>query len=254
MDKIMIGMLSSESELGYYHNSDNIIGIPIALVTALGTIMLPRISHMLKAEDAEKVDNYYNKSIQFVMFISTAISFGIMGISKEFVPIFFGNGFEKCITLLYFLMPSSIFVSFANVIRTQVLLPRKMDTLYIISLFCGAILNVVINLLLIPRYGSVGAAIGTLLAEFIVWVVQIIGIRKVMNIKKGIINSIPFICTGMIMFLVLYLVEFGEYNHFITMGIKILVGIILYIGIYGAYALLKTKLQICGMHCKKNID
>ena len=106
------------------------------------------------------------------------------------------------------------------------------------------IINIVINLLLIPYYGAVGAAIGTLLAELIVWIVQIIGISKVMNVKNSIINSIPCVCSGIIMFLVLYLTDFGEYNYFITMGIKILTGAILYTSIYAGYVLFKTKLHI----------
>ena len=132
MDKIMLGILSSDAELGYYHGADNIIRVPMAFVFALGTVMLPRMSNMISSQVAEKeISSIFDKSITFAMFISCSICFGIMSVAKEFVPLFFGRGFEKCIYLFYIILPGSMFEAFASVIRTQYLIPRKKDIIYI---------------------------------------------------------------------------------------------------------------------------
>ncbi len=243
MDKIMLGAMTSDVELGYYHGAENIIKVPLALVTALGIVMLPRMSNMLSNNQEEKsIRLVFNKSIMFAMFISTSICIGIMTVSKEFVPLFFGEGFDKCITLFYIILPSCIFLAFANVIRTQYLLPRKKDKLYIISLFTGAVVNLFFNLLLIPRYASVGAAIGTLAAEIIVCVVQAACVYKEADIGKNIVNSIPFIISGIVMFAVFHNYTPPISNPIIALLVKIIISGALYLTFLGGFVIIKRTL------------
>ncbi len=231
MDKIMLGTLANDVELGYYHSSENIIAVPLALITALGTVMLPRMSNMLSAGGKRKeVDILFDKSISFAMFVSTSICMGIMTVSKEFVPIFFGPGFEKCVFIFDIILPSCIFLAFANVIRTQYLLPRKRDGLFIVSLFSGAVVNLVLNYLLIPHLASVGAAIGTLAAEVVVCVIQAAFVYKEANIGRNILNSLPFIIAGIAMFSL-----FRDYTVGITSNA--IAALVIKIGISGLFYL-----------------
>ena len=236
MDKIMLGGLSSSVELGYYHNCENIVRVPLAFISALGTIMLPRMSNMLaKNTDKGKMENIFDKSIAFAMFVSTSICFGMMAVAIEFVPLFYGPGFEKCVALFYIILPSCVFVAFANVIRTQFLLPRKMDKVFIVSLFSGAIVNFILNLVLIPSYDSIGASFGTLAAETVVFVVQAACVFKEANIGRNIKNSIPFIISGVTMFLVFRDVSFATGNIFFSLLLKILVSGAFYLLILAAF-------------------
>ena len=202
MDKIMLGTLGSSKEVGYYYSCEKIINVPLALITALGTVMLPRMSNIISHNDNfNELEKTFNKSIVFAMFISSSICLGIMTVADIFVPLFFGEGFEKCVVLFYIILPSCLFLAFANVIRTQYLLPRKRDKLFILSLFSGAAVNLISNFLLIPKLASIGAAIGTLGAEITVCVIQAAYVYEEANIKRNIINSIPFVIAGIVMFL-----------------------------------------------------
>lgn len=219
MDKIMLGAMSTEAELGYYHSTENIIKVPLAFITALGVVMLPRMSSIISGNGSEqKLESIFEKSIIFAMFISSSICCGLMTVAKEFVPIFYGDGFEKCISLFYIILPSCIFVAFANVIRTQYILPHKMDHLFVGSLFVGAGINFIVNLLCIPHYASIGAAMGTLAAEIAVFVVQAICVFKEANIGRNILNSIPFIIAGVLMFIL-----FSQFTPNVSNGIIALI-------------------------------
>jgi O-antigen/teichoic acid export membrane protein len=178
-------------------------------------------------------DDIFDKSISFAMFISTSICIGIMTVSKEFVPLFFGIGFDKCNTLFAIILPSCIFLAFANVIRTQYLLPRKRDVVYVLSLFSGAIVNLVANLVLIPRYASVGAAIGTLAAEITVCVFQSVSVLKEARIGKNILKSLPFIISGVIMFVTCHNYAPKFDNRVIGLLFKILISGGVYIAVLG---------------------
>lgn len=127
-------------------------------------------------------------------------------------------------------MPSCIFLAFANVIRTQYLIPNKKDKVYILSVWIGAIVNLVLNALLIPKYGSVGAAIGTLCAEGAVCIVQAIGTRKEIHTWQLFISSSHFLVFGMVMCLMVKLIPSSLFNmnNFYKLIIKVLFGALVY--------------------------
>ena len=202
MDKIMLGAMISYKEVGYYHSSESIMQVPMALITSLGTVMLPRVSNMFSVGTSKKVmSSIFGHSIEFAMFLASSMCMGIMTVAQEFVPLFYGKGFDKCVILYYYLMPSCIFLAFANVIRTQYLIPKKKDFDFVLSLLIGAMVNLIINILLIPHFLSIGAAIGTLLAEASVCIVQTMVVRKEIPIISYFWNSVPYIVSGIIMFL-----------------------------------------------------
>lgn len=229
MDKIMLGALATKTEVGYYDSSEKIIQIPMALITSLGTVMLPRMSNLFAKSNTDAAERIFKKSINLALFLSTSIGFGIMSVGKTFVPWFYGNDFVKCISLFNILLPSCIFLSFANVIRTQYLIPNEKDKEFIISVIVGAVINLIINTLFIPRFGSIGAAIGTLIAEASVCIVQIIFVYNKLPMSQYIFDSIKYVLSGCFMFKVLYKIEFTYLPSIISILFQIIIGGVIYL-------------------------
>lgn len=245
MDKIMLGNMVGVIEVGYYEQVEKIMNIPLALITALGTVMLPRISNMIGSGQTKEINKYFENSLIFSIFISSSMCMGIMTISKELVPIFFGNGFEKCIYLFIILMPSCLFLAFSNVVVNQYMIPNTRDREYIISVMSGAVVNIVINVLLIPYLKSYGAAIGTLFAEAAVCILQIILLQNEINLKQNVINGIPFTLSGFVMFIIVYPVNF-KVNIIVQLLLKIIMGIIIYfVTLIVIMFLFRKKVSIC---------
>lgn len=230
MDKIMLGMITDKVQVGYYELSEKIILIPVALITSLGTVMLPRMSNMLTENDKASNKIIYN-SVIFAMFISSSLCFGIMGVSESFVPLFYGDGYEICALLYIILLPSCLFLAFANVIRTQYMLPHQMDKAYVISGFLGAGVNLAVNFMLIPFLGAVGAAVGTLIAETVVCLYQCYQVRKYLPIKLFLFKSIPLVSAGAIMYISILNLDFGIDDYLIQLILKIVIGAAIYIGL-----------------------
>lgn len=227
MDKIMLGAMTNKTQVGYYESCERVIAVPLALVTSLGTVMLPRMTNLLANNNKKAGKQYVNKSIIFAMFLSTSMSFGIMAVSREFVPIFYGDGFTPCIMIFQILLPSGIFIAFANVIRTQYLIPQQKDSIFIISVITGAIINITLNLVFIPNFGAAGAACGTFFAEFSVCFVQAFFIRKELPIKKYVINSVPFLLSGLIMYMILINTTY-EMSLLLLLILKVILGFFIY--------------------------
>lgn len=227
IDKILLGILSNNTQVGYFDSSEKIIQIPMALIVALGTVMLPKISNIITHGDTDKEYYYIKVSMFFAMFISSLLCFLIMGVSNEFIPLFYGKGFETCIILYQILLPSCLFLAIANVVRTQVLIPRQQDKIYVVSVIMGAIVNILLNLLLIPSYKAMGASIATLIAEAVVCITQLYSLKRDKRICTYVKNSIFFLLPGFLTYILLINIELSS-NLFYNLIFKLLIGLFLY--------------------------
>ena len=229
MDKIMLGNMASIVEVGYYENAVKIIDVPKGIITSLGTVMLPRMSNMIAKGEEEKIKMYIGKSLQVIMFLALPITMGLIAISDDFILIFLGNNFTKTGTLIKYLAISLIFLSWANVIRTQYLIPKERDKDYIISVILGAIVNLVMNIILIPRYASIGACYGTICAELIVMLYQTYKVKNELNISVYIKNIMIFVINSLIIFIIVDLLNYIPMSIYYRLILQVIIGIIIYI-------------------------
>ncbi len=228
MDKIMIGNISDYIQVGFYQSSEKIINIPMGIITALGTVMLPRMSNIIAQNNQDKIEQYIRISIKFVTIIASAIAFGLIGISSILAPVYFGENFESCSTIISLLSITVFFISWANVIRTQYLIPYHYDKVYLKSTIVGAILNLIINAMLIPKYQANGAAIGTIIAEFLVMFIQMTSVRKELKSYKYILSYLPVIAIGIFMMIVVNYLGIVLTQSVTTLCVQIFVGGIIY--------------------------
>ncbi len=100
--------------------------------------------------------------------MTCAMAFGVAAVATEFAPLFFGADFAYSGILMIPLAFTLIMIGFANVVRTQWVLPQGRDAIFVRSVCAGAVVNLIVNSALIPPLGAMGAVIGTLAAEFTV--------------------------------------------------------------------------------------
>lgn len=229
MDKIMLGWMSDYVQVGYYGNTEKLMRIPLGIITALGTVMMPHMSYMVATGEKEKSKNVIELSMVFIMCMGSALAMGLAGIGRVFAPVFFGEEFIACGSLIIFLSPTVLSLSWANVIRMQYLIPNSMDTQFTISTIIGAIVNLIVNSLLIPKYGALGAVWGTLCAETSLTVYQTYVVREYLPIKRYLLETVPFVFIGLVMGLLVNFI--GELMPLgvSTLVIQTLSGVVIYI-------------------------
>ena len=96
LDKTMIGtILVDKTEVGYYEQGQKVIRILLTIVTSLGIVMIPRMASTFASGDTKKLNEYMRRSFNFTFFLAFPMIFGLISVASEFVPIFFGKGYEK---------------------------------------------------------------------------------------------------------------------------------------------------------------
>lgn len=228
MDKIMLGIMTTKLQVGFYENAERAINIPISIIGAFGTVMLPKMSNLAAKGDDKQSNRYIAISMEFVMCLTCAMAFGMAAVANKFSVVFWGNEFIECGGLIQVLCISVVFVAFANILRMQYLIPQKMDSAFIVSVFTGAIVNLIVNYLLIGKYAARGAAIGTVAAELSVCVVQAFWVRKKLPIRTYIKTSFPFVVFGTIMYIAVRIIGNVVTNVVIALLVQIFVGAVLF--------------------------
>ena len=206
MDKIMVGQLSSMEQVGYYENAEKVIYMLMGFISSLGRVTMPRMTNLLVKGNKEELLQYLNKSMTFIIIMTSALSFGVAAVSKEFTFVFFGDAFMESASLMHYLAITILIVGWANVLRTQYLIPLMKDNIYIFSIALGALLNIIVNLFLIRYLGAMGAVIGTIVAELVVAILQTLYLSKELNIIQMIKSNFKYVVLGLIMYIVVRLI------------------------------------------------
>lgn len=225
VDKTMLGyIIHDKSELGNYEEANKLINVLFTIVSSLGIVMVPRIANVFASGDTKKLNEYIMKSFRFVFFLAFPITLGIITVSKEFVPIFLGDGYEKCYLIVNILAPIILLCGITNVIGTQYLLPTKRQKEYTISILVGLIFNVAFNAILIPNFGAYGAALMTTFAQTIVMIIQCFYIKNDINIRKAFKEGINYAIAGIIMFIVCIIIGLFIHSALLSILIKMALG------------------------------
>ena len=234
MDKVMVYNIAGVTENGLYENAEKIIYCLSGFISAIGTVMMPKIAHMQKNGETEKIARHIDRSMDLIICMVSAMAFGVAAVADRFAPLFYGEDFRYSGTLMAPLGFTLIMIGFANVIRTQVVLPQKRDYIFVRSVCCGAVVNLIVNACLIPSMKSMGAVIGTLLAELTVPVVQFIILRKELPYRRYIGYVGLYAVIGVIMLGAVRLAgSFLPAENWVNLGIMTVTGV----AVYGALCL-----------------
>ena len=229
MDKVMVSAIAGIQENGLYENAEKIIYCLSGFISAIGTVMMPRVAHMQKNGETERIARHIDRSMDLVLCMVCALAFGVAAVADRFAPLFFGEAFRASGTLMAPLAFTLIAIGFANVIRTQVVLPQKRDSIFVRSVCCGAAVNLAANACLIPSMGAMGAVVGTLLAETTVPAVQYLILRRELPYRRFLGYLGVYAALGGVMFLCVRLAGriFAE-ESWLHLGIQTLTGILVY--------------------------
>ncbi|MFQ8935962.1 MAG: flippase [Anaerostipes hadrus] len=224
LDKTMIGSITqSSAQNGYYEQSEKIVKMCLMLVTALPTVLLPKVSKAYAEKRLDDAKQYLYKAYNFVWFLGTPLMFGVMGISTVLVPIFFGKGYEAVIYILPVMSLLFITMGLNQTSGTQFFIASGRQNEYTTRIILGGILNVIINAILIPRLGALGAAVGSVLGEIAITMMEFAYIQKNrhFSIRKVILNSVKYAIAGIFMLVILKIL--GNYFNKSAIDLAILI-------------------------------
>lgn len=204
LDKTMIGLITNDNyENGYYEQALKVSKMAVTVITALGTVMIPRVGLYFAEGKKHDVEECMYRGYRFALFLGVPMCLGLIGIADNMVPWFFGPGYDKVAVLIKILAFLLLAIGINNVTGMQYLIPTKRQNLYTKTVVIGSVINFILNASLIPILGSIGAAIASIVAETVIAVIQLVYVRKELEWKKIIYSGWRYYIAGIIMYLMI---------------------------------------------------
>lgn len=223
LDVTMLGFISSDQEVGYYSAAVKIKNILVSGVSALGTVLLPRLTTYAN-ENEESFYKLLKKDFSFII-IASFFFIGFLVINAKEVLIFLsGDGYLAAIPAMQVILFTILFIGLSTMTGTNILIPKGKENITIKANVFGIIINFILNLLLISSYGAMGAAIATLIGEAVIFLYEAFYLksefRKIYN-SKTVINGLISVVLSIILVLIIkpFVIKLNVFVLIILLGI-----------------------------------
>lgn len=178
LDTVMLGFMKSDIDVGYYNAAVKIKVILVQVVASLGGVLLPRCSYYVEKGMWAEFKRICSKALNFVVVIALPLSVYFIIYAQDAIVFLSGAEYLGAIFPMKIIMPTLLFIGITNILGLQILVPLGKERIVLYSEIAGAITDLLLNIILIPKFGASGAAMGTLVAEFVVLSVQYVALRK----------------------------------------------------------------------------
>lgn len=237
LDTIMLGLMDQAAVVGFYNAAYRIFYL-FAGVFALWLTTVVPIACKRMADDPKKTTGFLEKYMRLTLLVIVPITIFAFLSAPLFIKMVFGQEYLPAVPalrcLIWALIPLTIGYSYGSL----VLIPAGLFNGFLASVGVGALTNIIFNLLLIPSFSLVGAAIATIIAQIGAGFASYLFSRRV--IKLGFI---PFLIKPLVVSLLAYavFVLFYEFMPFLDATARLLVGNVVFLLISGLLLILLEK-------------
>lgn len=206
-DTTILGLMKSNYAVGIYSTSVKIYTLVATLLGSVVAVTVPRLSMLMGKNKMKEYTNVFSQVINLLSLFVIPGTIGLMMLSKEIVIIIAGEKYLPSVNSLRILGLAIIFSNFSFIFTNCALIPAKRENLALKNTIITAILNILLNFILIPVLSYDGTSLSTVIAEFMTMIMNYKSSRDIIkniifsdNVKNNIIASlvgslgIIFIC------------------------------------------------------------
>jgi O-antigen/teichoic acid export membrane protein len=241
LDTVMLGFMSSSKNVGYYATGIKLNKLLLALVTSLGVVLLPRLSFFIANDMKEEFKRVLKKSFEVIWIFCLPIVASMFLLSDEIIVLFAGKQYLPASICVMITSPIVLFIGLTNILGIQILYPMGKDKEVIYAVASGAIFSLILNLLLIPNLTYVGAAIATLISEFVVLIVLVLLISKEYRMLMPYNSILKYLFATLLLVLFIFVIKMEITLFWLRLIVIIPTGVLLY---FGMLLILKESLAV----------
>jgi len=231
LDKVMLGFLTSNYDVGIYATANKLIKIVIVFLTSYGTVAFPRIIGDLNAGNEIKAKTIFNQIFLFIIFISFPLISFFYGFSNSIILLLGGEDFKDSIVTFNIMIPLLLVIPLSNFFGLQILMAYKKEKFILFTTIFGALLNFTINLLLIPILKANGAAIATIITESFITLLQFYFVLIKLKINFPWLNFFKYFFLSVIIFPIFIVIGTLNLGNLLTLIYGVLILVPLYLTI-----------------------
>lgn len=221
IDTVMLSFMQGDVSVGLYNAAYKLLVVLISVYSVYMTAIFPMMSRFfINSHAALKFT--YHRSIKYLLLIGIPIAVGGTVLAKEIILFIYSPEYIDSVFALQILMWAVVFM-YINGLTSNLLNSSDKQLNVTKITIMGAMFNILINLILIPLLGFIGASISTVLTEFLIFIIFTVYISKTpFHLEKGLIIIVfKLLFASLIMAIGLHFIKFN-------IIIMVIIGAIIY--------------------------
>lgn len=193
VDTTMIGIFCAEENVAFYSYGSKIQKILLQVVNTFTMVVVPRLSLYYKIGDQEQFNKLLSDILRVILILSIPMVIGTQFVAVYVIEVLYTETYLPAALVLRILSVLLIISPIGYLLGSRVCLVTGHENKMLISVAVGAVVNVIGNLFLIPRFSETGAAIASVISEVIVMIIYIIQsfrFYKLISVWKNLIKII----------------------------------------------------------------
>lgn len=232
-DQVFLGFISTNKDVAFYSRSRQVYSIALSITLSISTVLLPKLAYLVK-NDFENYKKIIGKSIKYIYIFSVPSVLGLIVLSKDIMWVLGGKEFQGAYISLIILSILVFTVSLGTWQYSQLFVPLGREKVGLQCQIFIALVSICSNIVLIPKYGYIGASISLVLAEIsgtiygVYYAKTKIKEVKVNYITKSLLKSI---FASLIMALAIMVFKLLKYGYIFNIMFGTFIGVVVYFGI-----------------------
>ena len=228
LDTTMLGAVCGDEQVGLYNAATKINKIVMGLIVSVGAVVTPRMSNLIET-NRKYFESLLSKTCNFYLMLTIPCVAGLCFLAKPIILLFCGEQFSSAVLTMQIMTPIVIFISFGQFFTNLIFTPMRKDKYSLFPVLAGALINFVLNSILIPRFYTFGAGIATVVAEFTVCITKFFLAKKVsIDMKALFKNFYQYLISVAAMIFVLFAVSLLKTNMIFNLLLSVVIGAFFY--------------------------
>lgn len=183
IDILMLALMKGEEIVGYYSAGYKLYEALLFIPVTVGTVFFPRLVQLIRDNHIDTVIRSSSTILYYLMIIIIPICIGITIFAKEIVQLFFGNAFILTVLSLQIIIWGLLIHSFNNILG-RIIYAIDQEKFFVKISLASMLVNVILNLILIPKYSLYGASIATIVSFIVSFCLHYYCVSKNIRIKS----------------------------------------------------------------------
>ena len=228
VDVTMLGIFSNEEHIAYYKYGASIGRILLQVINTFTIVLIPRITSLYKEGKKEEFNGLLTETLELIILIAVPMIIGIQFTSSYLICQIYGDVYITSSYVLNIISGILLISPVGYLLGSRTLLVAGKEKYMLIPVVCGAVTNVVGNLLLIPHYSEIGAAIASLIGEIVVTIVYLFLGRKYFKLNSIFKTILKISFSAIVMTVTLLTIVFLVKSPLVKCVLEISLAVIIY--------------------------
>jgi O-antigen/teichoic acid export membrane protein len=214
-------------QVGFFRLAGRMVALPMTLApTALGFVLTPAVAEQFGKGNMDRINKIYITSARYLMMVALPLEMGMIALASPIIALLYGPDYASVVLLMRIVLIPSAMAGIGHAAGAVVFGTNRPGYIFKMN-FIFSFVTVGLNLLLIPIWGVLGAALTSLIPAFGMAIFVIRFASKQIGASWPVSDTIKIISASVIMGLIVFLLQ-NQLSPILSLVLGIPAGIVLY--------------------------